>query len=354
MDGVIIDKPVIVFYLVGQIGQTVVVDGETKESGSISSTKIEFEYEIDGNEKEIKKIAEKRLNEIINLPLKTATAPLQIQVIKDNIRPYNLRTENKIKGIKNKVHKASLSALEKVVKSAVKVGEGEVDTQHNTSKKTIAHKQKVDKYVYFKSPIKIKVGDEYFYYDVKLVTEQIKGQDKNLLDLYHIEIGRPRSTSRRTNSSGVNMYIAQNNENVNIKKISKKEIEKRKADRKGEITTNEIAFADGSPVSYIAEYPERTTIKILQDIASVPHLSYRLAEELGWKNIPSSIVDSIQTMVDSEISSVAGSISQVKEVTARLMYIAKRKNITEREARGVILLSFLKRKHMTSPIALKQ
>ena len=40
------------------------------------------------------------------------------------------------------------------------------------------------------------------------------------------------------------------------------------------------------------------------------------------------IIDSIQTMVDNEISSVAGSISQVKEVTARLMYLAKRKNIT--------------------------
>lgn len=40
------------------------------------------------------------------------------------------------------------------------------------------------------------------------------------------------------------------------------------------------------------------------------------------------IIDSIQTMYDPEIQSVAGSVSQVKEVTARLMYLAKRKNIT--------------------------
>ncbi len=40
------------------------------------------------------------------------------------------------------------------------------------------------------------------------------------------------------------------------------------------------------------------------------------------------IVDSIQTMYDEEISSVPGSVSQVKEVTARLMYIAKKKGIT--------------------------
>lgn len=40
------------------------------------------------------------------------------------------------------------------------------------------------------------------------------------------------------------------------------------------------------------------------------------------------IIDSIQTMYDEEISSVPGSISQVKEVTARLMYLAKREGIT--------------------------
>ena len=40
------------------------------------------------------------------------------------------------------------------------------------------------------------------------------------------------------------------------------------------------------------------------------------------------IIDSIQTMYDEEISSVPGSVSQVREVTARLMNIAKSKNIS--------------------------
>lgn len=40
------------------------------------------------------------------------------------------------------------------------------------------------------------------------------------------------------------------------------------------------------------------------------------------------IIDSIQTMYDSEISSSCGSVSQVKEVTSRLMVLAKRKNVT--------------------------
>ena len=40
------------------------------------------------------------------------------------------------------------------------------------------------------------------------------------------------------------------------------------------------------------------------------------------------IIDSIQTMYDEDISSVPGSVSQVREVTARLMNIAKSKNIS--------------------------
>ena len=40
------------------------------------------------------------------------------------------------------------------------------------------------------------------------------------------------------------------------------------------------------------------------------------------------IIDSIQTMYDEEISSVPGSVSQVREVTARLMNIAKSKSIS--------------------------
>lgn len=40
------------------------------------------------------------------------------------------------------------------------------------------------------------------------------------------------------------------------------------------------------------------------------------------------IIDSIQTMYDEEIPSGSGSVSQVKEVTAKLMYLAKRKDIT--------------------------
>ncbi len=52
-------------------------------------------------------------------------------------------------------------------------------------------------------------------------------------------------------------------------------------------------------------------------------------EEKVAENSPKfCIVDSIQTMYDEDISSVPGSVSQVKEVTGRLMYMSKRNGIT--------------------------
>lgn len=52
-------------------------------------------------------------------------------------------------------------------------------------------------------------------------------------------------------------------------------------------------------------------------------------EEKVEENKPKfCIVDSIQTMYDEEVSSVPGSVSQVKEVTGRLMYMAKRNGVT--------------------------
>ncbi len=77
---------------------------------------------------------------------------------------------------------------------------------------------------------------------------------------------------------------------------------KMRADRL-KIQSDNILFLSETNISQIEEKIEETTPKFC-------------------------IIDSIQTMYDEEISSVPGSISQVKEVTARLMYLAKRKGIT--------------------------
>jgi len=50
--------------------------------------------------------------------------------------------------------------------------------------------------------------------------------------------------------------------------------------------------------------------------------------ELEKNNAKFVIIDSIQTMYSEEITSSAGSVSQVREITARIMKICKQKNIT--------------------------
>lgn len=53
----------------------------------------------------------------------------------------------------------------------------------------------------------------------------------------------------------------------------------------------------------------------------------QIEEVISAKSPKVCIIDSIQTMYDEEISSVPGSVSQVREVTARLMNISKRLGI---------------------------
>ncbi|MBO5477711.1 MAG: DNA repair protein RadA [Clostridia bacterium] len=91
------------------------------------------------------------------------------------------------------------------------------------------------------------------------------------------------------------------------------------------------------PVLYISGEESETQVKLRADRLNVTSENILFFNETNIENIENKIeeispkfciVDSIQTMYDDQISSTPGSISQVKEVTARLMYLAKRKNIT--------------------------
>lgn len=90
-------------------------------------------------------------------------------------------------------------------------------------------------------------------------------------------------------------------------------------------------------VLYISGEESETQVKLRADRLNVTSDNILFFNETNIEIIEDKIedispkfciVDSIQTMYDEEISSTPGSISQVKEVTARLMYQAKRKNIT--------------------------
>ncbi len=134
---------------------------------------------------------ESSLNALIGQAMDTATPPLQIQITADN--KVHIKNSNvKLKNGKLKRHQTALTTLEKIVNVAQKTDrKGAVDASHNTSKKTLAHKANVEEYVYFQAPVKI--GEDTFL--VELATERVKGQDKNLLDLYNVHVKRNPATA---------------------------------------------------------------------------------------------------------------------------------------------------------------
>ena len=96
-------------------------------------------------------------------------------------------------------------------------------------------------------------------------------------------------------------------------------------------------LADIGSVLYISGEESETQVKLRADRLGVKSDNILFLNETNIAQIEDKIeslspkfciVDSIQTMYDEDISSTPGSISQVKEVTGRLMYQAKRKGIT--------------------------
>ena len=90
-------------------------------------------------------------------------------------------------------------------------------------------------------------------------------------------------------------------------------------------------------VLYVSGEESDTQVKLRADRLKVVSDNIMFLSETNISDIEQKIekvepkfciIDSIQTMYDEDISSVPGSISQVKEVTARLMYLAKRNGLT--------------------------
>lgn len=96
-------------------------------------------------------------------------------------------------------------------------------------------------------------------------------------------------------------------------------------------------LADYGKVLYVSGEESETQVKLRADRLKVTSDNILFFNETNIDIIQDKIediipkfciIDSIQTMYDEEISSTPGSVSQVKEVTARLMFLAKKQNIT--------------------------
>ena len=163
-----------------------------------------------------------KLNELINKPLKTGTPPLRIQVTAGN-KAHIKKPNVPLKGSGKARHQAVLSVLEKIVSNAEKTDRpGEVDLTHNTRRKTLKHKAKVKEYVYFEAPIQINVTDkngniETAVFTVELATERVKGQNKNLLNLYNVRTKKRSPHTPLSVSAGNNNNITEKEGVVNSK-----------------------------------------------------------------------------------------------------------------------------------------
>lgn len=171
---------------------------------------IDLTKDFNDFSKDSKKTAKEYIDNLIGQVIGTSTEPLKIQITKEN-RGHIVKPK-KMGKTTTKRHTAALQNLESIISGAVKTGESEVDLSHNTAKKTLAHKRKVEKYVYFTTPIKI--NNDIYY--VSLSAEQVKGQDSNVLDLYDVNVKKEPDTNYKLGSSGsYDTIILEQNDIVN-------------------------------------------------------------------------------------------------------------------------------------------
>ena len=168
-------------------------------------------------EGEDKKQAESKANEhlksLIGKPIDTAEGPLKVQLMGYS-RSGILRSHTNLKDKKRKQYNSVLLNLEKILPFAKRINrDGRVDLSHNTRKQTLEHKKKVNQYIYFVAPVQIN-GEKYF---VEFSTEQMKGENPNLLELYNVRIKRsPIHAPSATVPDSINT-LAQKDGHVNTK-----------------------------------------------------------------------------------------------------------------------------------------
>ena len=137
---------------------------------------------------------------IIGQTFDTATRPLKIKLVNGN-KAHVLGSNVKLNPNQKKKHNATLSKIESIINNASMIGKSEpVDLSHNTNKRTLKHKQNVLKYITFESPIKINND----YYTVELITERVKGQAADLLNLYNVRVRKNTPANTLSNPNGLN------------------------------------------------------------------------------------------------------------------------------------------------------
>lgn len=173
---------------------------------------VDITEDFNSYSKDTKATVREYIKSLVGEIFDTSTSPLQIQITSEN--KLHIIKPKKMGKATTKRHLAALKQIENIISNAIKTGESDVDLTHNTNKKTLKHKQKVDKYIYFNTQVLINQQ----IYNVKLSAEQIKGQDPNVLDLYDVNIKKEPDTNIVSKSGPSGSYsttILEQNDIVN-------------------------------------------------------------------------------------------------------------------------------------------
>ena len=167
----------------GHAGRSGFVGGSLPK-GMINLTK-DFKFIENSSAEIISTVLEDKFNYLIgHTPFNTKTEPFKIKLDKEN-KPHIEKSCVKLSKTQEKNHNAAILELEKIIENSEKYGEPEdVDLSHNTNKKTIKHKEKVEKYYTFVA--KAAIGEHKF--NIFLKAEQMKEEEKDILSLYNVRV----------------------------------------------------------------------------------------------------------------------------------------------------------------------
>ena len=131
---------------------------------------------------------------LIGLVFETLTHPLKIRIDSSN-KIHVIKTNIKLNIKQKDIHFRVLQELDRIIRNSFRIDrDGTVILSHNTSIRTLRHKQKVIEYVYFNSLVKIKNK----HYIVELSTERLKNQNPNILSLYNVRAKKKEPEERNS------------------------------------------------------------------------------------------------------------------------------------------------------------
>ncbi|MBO4675198.1 MAG: hypothetical protein J5601_03835 [Elusimicrobiaceae bacterium] len=189
-----------------------------KEEGGFAMKKKDLTKHYENFKNVPKAKRDKRVRDVLNglvgEKIPTGTEPFKMQIVKEDVGHLTNSNIDLNKGKKVR-NQAALLSIKKVINKAKRdtSKSGEVNASHNSPKTRKRKEENVVQYVYFDRPVKIGNDD----FTAKLSAEQLKGQDPNLLNLYHINVKKDATRAQSASGPSVPLTNSIGKKGQNVK-----------------------------------------------------------------------------------------------------------------------------------------